>query len=276
MGYPRDQRSHPQQNPPQAPPQAPPPLPEPAWDPDAPVPFWRRPIVLAGAGLGLVVALFAGLWAAANSEGTLARPTPSPIPTPSSIVPSGPPGKYGFAGTRATDKTPLKLSELFGSKKITKGTRSYVLTTRRSDKVCKNAISGTKIEKALKAGGCTQLLRASYKDAKGTIIGTVGVANLKTEALAKKVTSAGAGKERKDFLKPLPGKDAATKLLGDGDAYAGGWVHGHYAVLLWFQFKDGHLPSKAELKRLYLAALDITDKTVFPALDTRSLTGGHG
>jgi hypothetical protein len=222
----------------------------------------------------LVAALFVGLWTAANGDVTTAPPPPTP--TPSAVVPSAPAGRYGFAGSRATDKTPLKLSELFGRKKITKGTHSYVLTTRRADKTCKNAIVGTKIEKALKAGGCTQLLRASYKDTKGTIIGTIGVANLKTTKAAKKAASAGAGKERKDFLKPLPGKDDVTKFLGSGDAYAGGWVHGHYAVLLWFQFKDGHLPSKAELKKLYLAAVDITDKTVFPALDTRTLTGGHG
>ncbi|WP_157530037.1 hypothetical protein [Microtetraspora niveoalba] len=144
------------------------------------------------------------------------------------------------------------------------------------EKKCADGVSGTKITKALKAGGCTQLIRASYKDSKDKIIGTIGVANLKTTTAAKKVASAGGGKERQDYLKPLPGTDDITKFLGTGDAYAGGWIHGHYTVLLWFQFKDGHNPSKTELKRLYQAALDITEKTVFPALDTRSLTGGHG
>ena len=47
-------------------------------------------------------------------------------------------------------------------------------------------------------------------------------------------------------------------------------------MLLWFQFKDGHKPSAAETKRLNRAASDIADKTVFPALDTRPLTGAPG
>ncbi|GLW96291.1 hypothetical protein [Microtetraspora sp. NBRC 16547] len=246
---------------------------QPPWDPYGPVPLWRHPIVLGLAGLALIGALFAGLWVAASREKpvrAVSTPTPTPVTTP------GPGGKYGYAGSRTTDKTPLTATELFGQKKVTNGTRSYLRTKVNKEKTCNDGVSGEKITKALKAGGCTQLIRASYKDSKGTIIGTIGVANLKTTTAATKVASAGGGKERQDFLKPLPGTDDVSKLLGTGDAYAGGWVHGHYTVLLWFQFKDGHNPNKTELKQLYRAAMDITEKTVFPALDTRSLTGGHG
>lgn len=186
----------------------------------------------------------------------------------------GTPGKFGYTASRTTDKTPLSLRELFAKGKFVKNKRSYVRTAYRKEKKCADGVTGDKITKALKAGACTQLLRASFADSKGVVIGTVGVANLKTSATAKKVASAGGGGERKDYLKPLPGKDEATKHLGTGEAYAGGWTHGHYAVLLWFQFKDGHKPAKNELKRLYQAAVDVTDATVFPALDTRSLNGG--
>ena len=145
----------------------------------------------------------------------------------------------------------------------------------RRDKVCKNAVEGEKIQKALKAARCNQIIRASFEDSTGKIIGTVGVANLSTSTGAKRVASAGAAKERKDYIKPLQGK-GATKFLGSGEALAGAWTHGHYAVLLWFQFKDGHKPTDADVKRLSRAASDITDKTVFPALDTRALTGRAG
>ncbi|WP_433353059.1 hypothetical protein ACQP25_07290 [Microtetraspora malaysiensis] len=247
---------------------------EPPWDPYGPVPFWRRPLVLALAGLALIGALFSGLWVAASrEEPPRAAPKPSPTPPPVSPAPGG---KYGYAGSRTTDKTPLTATELFGQKKVTAGSRSYLRTKVNKEKKCADGVSGEKITKALKAGGCTQLIRASYKDSKGKIIGSIGVANVKTTTAAKKVASAGGGKERQDFLKPLPGTDDVSKFLGEGDAYAGGWIHGHYTILLWFQFKDGHNPSKTELKQLYQAALDITEKTVFPALDTRSLTGGHG
>ncbi|WP_067130005.1 hypothetical protein [Microtetraspora malaysiensis] len=247
---------------------------EPPWDPYGPVPFWRRPLVLVLAGLALIGALFAGLWVAASREEP-PRAAPKPSPTPPPISPA-PGGKYGYAGSRTTDKTPLTATELFGQKKVTAGSRSYLRTKVNKEKKCADGVSGEKITKALKDGGCTQLIRASYKDTKGKIIGSIGVANVKTTTAAKKVASAGGGKERQDFLKPLPGTDDISKFLGTGDAYAGGWIHGHYTILLWFQFKDGHNPSKTELKRLYQAALDITEKTVFPALDTRSLTGGHG
>ncbi|MEW9528970.1 hypothetical protein [Microbispora sp. NPDC049125] len=253
---------------------APPPA-EPPWDPYAPAPLWRRPIVLGAALLALIGALFLGLWVAARNE-PAPVPTPTALPKASPIAPQAPEGKYGYAASRATDKVPLTVRELFGKKTVVNDKRSYARTVFRTEKKCSDGISGTNIGKALKTGGCTQLIRASFKDAKGTIIGTVGVANLKTSAAAKKVASAGGGGERKDFLKPLPGKDDATKQLGSGEAYAGGWTHGHYAVLLWFQFKDGHKPTKNELKRLYQAAVDVTDTTVFPALDVRSLTGGHG
>ncbi|GAA4568488.1 hypothetical protein GCM10023193_50080 [Planotetraspora kaengkrachanensis] len=257
---------------PSAPPPGPPPPPEPKWDPDAPVPLWRRPIVFGIALVALIAALFAGLWVAAKNDKPPVRK--QAVPTPTIVVPSGPGGKFGYAESRATDKSALTVKELFGKKKITQNKHSYQMTVWRTEKKCADGISGTKITKALKSGSCTQMIRASFRDAKGSIIGTVGVANLKTAGGAKKVASAGGGGERTDYLKPLPGKDSVTKNLGAGEAYAGGWTHGHYTVLLWFQFKDGHKPSKTGLKQLYQAAVDITDATVFPALETRSLTGG--
>ncbi|XVQ87182.1 hypothetical protein ACQP2K_07125 [Microbispora siamensis] len=250
-----------------------PPPPEPVWDPDAKGPLWRRPWVLGLALLAMIGVLFAGLWYAARTDKPpVAAPPPTTRPAP--LVPEGPLGKFGYTASRATDKSPLSLRELFAKGKFVKNKRSYVRTVSRKEKKCADGVTGDKITKALKAGGCTQLLRASFADAKGTVIGTVGVANLRTSAAAKKVASAGGGGERKDYLKPLPGKDEATKHLGTGEAYAGGWTHGHYAVLLWFQFKDGHKPAKNELKRLYQTAVDVTDSTVFPALDARSLNGG--
>lgn len=241
--------------------------------PDEQIPFWRRPLLLGGVAVVLVIALLGYLW---SSSGDDAKPAGLASPEPTSTLPQVPGGKYGFAAERATDSKPLTTGELFGSKKFKSHGRSYVMTVRRYDKSCKDAVTGTTLAKSLKAGSCNQLVRASFRDAKGTIIGTVGVANLKTSKAAKKVADAGAAKERKDYLKPLAGKDEHTKSLGTGEAYAGGWVHGHYAVLLWFQFKDGHEPKKSELKKLYQAAVDITDATVFEALTTRSLTGAAG
>ncbi|GAA1009253.1 hypothetical protein Aple_095030 [Acrocarpospora pleiomorpha] len=232
--------------------------------------LWRPPVIIAAIAIGLVLVVAVTFWVSASGE-----KAPEAIATPKATpsLPQGPGGQYGYAAARKTDPKPLTAKELFGKAKIAEEGRSYRRTTHKYDKVCKGAISGAKLEKALKDAGCNQLIRASFRDAQGKVIGTVGVANLKTSAGAKKVANAGAGAERKDFLKPLPGKDEISKFLGQGEAYAGGWYHGHYAVLLWFQFKDGHKPKKSELKRLTQAAVDITNQTVFAALDTRSING---
>ncbi|WP_157518723.1 hypothetical protein [Herbidospora mongoliensis] len=221
----------------------------------------------------VVVTTLIGLLAGCSDGAPPPAATTTAAPKPS--LPVAPGGEFGYASARATDPDPLTQNEIFGRSRFTSNGRKYKMTVRKMDKVCKDAVTGDKLTKALKAAGCTQLARASFHDAKGEVIGTVGVANLKTSKGAKGVAGAGAGKERKDYLKPLAGDDAHTKELGDGEAYAGGWTHGHYAILLWFQFKDGHEPKKAELKRLYQAAVDITDAIVFPPLDSRSVRGSR-
>jgi hypothetical protein len=96
------------------------------------------------------------------------------------------------------------------------------------------------------------------------------VANLKSSSTAKKVAKSG---DTSNYVKPLTGKDSVTKFLGSGSGGAKIWTHGHYAVLVWFQNKDGSKPDKTESKRLTQAIGDLTDATVFKALDNRSVTG---
>jgi hypothetical protein len=235
--------------------------------------------VVAGAisaGAVVIIGMTGGaLYLASQDDAPAAATAATPSPT-ITVDATRPSGKFGYAGSRSTDPERLTRSELFGHRRITVGKRRYTRTAWRQDTKCENGVKGTKITAAVKKARCNQIVRASYQDAKGEIIATLGVANLKTTSGAKKVTSAGAGSERKDYIKALPGKSGATKQLGDGEALAGAWTHGHYSVLAWCQFKDGHKPTTAERKRLNQAATDILDSTVYPALDTRSLTGGHG
>ncbi|MDH2423825.1 hypothetical protein [Sphaerisporangium sp. TRM90804] len=238
----------------------------------------RGPVILAGGVAALLVAVGAGIVWMSNADEPVSTATPSTT-RPTGPVPmvGAPEGKHGFAASRKTDPQPLTLDEVFGRKKLSANGRSYTMTVRRADKKCKDAVQGAAIQKALESGACTQLLRASFRDVPGNLIGTVGVANLKTSAAAAKAAKVGNGGELEDYVKPLQGKDAVTKFLGSGDdSYAIAWSQGHYLVLLWFQYKDGHKPNKAELKRLNRAAVDITEVSVFSALDTRALTGARG
>ncbi|MEU4829858.1 hypothetical protein [Streptosporangium sp. NPDC023615] len=244
------------------------------WSPYDEGPRSRYPIFIAAGAFALLVAGGVGLAMLARSDPTTAPGTA----TPAADTPAAPParvadGKFGYASSRATDPHPLGLNELFKSKKVRAGDQTYLMTTRRLDKKCGQAVVGAKLQKALTAAKCTQLLRASFRDSSGKIIGTVGVANLKTSAGASKVIAVKTGKKQEEYLKALPGKDKVTKFLGTGEASVGYWTHGHYAVLVWFQYKDGHLPKKTEAKKLSQTAIAVMDATVTPALDSRSLTG---
>ncbi|MBB6350426.1 hypothetical protein ACWGH8_41000 [Nonomuraea muscovyensis] len=242
------------------------------WSPYAEGPRSRGPLyaVLGGvAVLGLLVAALVVMFKSGDDATTAAQTTRRT----SAPLPSGPAGKYAYAGSRKTDPEPLTVKELFPGKKVTVSGRSYQLTITSKLKKCADGAMGAKMQKALKDGKCTQLIRASFRDKAGKVIGTVGVANLSTSKAATKVTSVGSDA---NYVKPLPGKDEVTKLVGSGSGGANVWMHGHYAVMIWFQNKDGSKPDKKSQKAIMRAVDDITKATVFKALDARSLTGHPG
>ncbi|MDA0634469.1 hypothetical protein OUY22_13675 [Nonomuraea sp. MCN248] len=240
------------------------------WSPYDEGPRSRGPLWASLAGLGVLALLGGGLAVMFNADDPAA--VSSTAQRTSAPLPSAPPGEFGYAGSRSTDPDPLTLKELFGSKKITASGRSYEMTVTSKDKKCGDGVLGEKITKALTSAKCTQMMRASFRDKKGEIIGTVGVANLSTTKNAARVAKSG---DKSNYVKPLAGKDEVTKFLGSGSGGAKVWTHGHYAVLVWFQNKDGSEPDKNASKRLFQAADDVTKATVFKALDVRTLTGAR-
>jgi hypothetical protein len=230
----------------------------------------RAPLWFAIGGvalLGLLVGGIAMMWNAGKPSTAEAE---APLRT-SAPLPSPPPGKYGFAAERTTDPDPISVKEIFGSKKkITVAGRGYEMTITSKDKKCTDGALGDKLQKALKSGKCTQFVRASFRDKAGTVIGTVGVANLKSSSTASKVAKSG---DKSNYVKPLAGKDSVTKLLGSGSGGAKIWTHGHFAILVWFQNKDGGQADGKESKRISQAITDVTGATVFQALDNRTMTG---
>ncbi|WP_157252510.1 hypothetical protein [Nonomuraea typhae] len=240
------------------------------WSPYDEGPRSRGPLLFVVGGLAVLGLLVGGLVVMWNAGG------PSPVSTStrtSAPLPSAPPGKFGYAGERKTDPKPMTVKEIFGEKKFTVSGRSYEMTITKSDKKCGDAANGDKLAKALKSGKCTQVIRATFRDKSGKIIGTVGVANLDTTPSAEKVASAGAKGKRSVYVKALPGKDSVTKYVGSGSGAADIWTHGHYAIMVWFQNKDGSKADKKAAKKLAEAADDVTKATVFKALDGRSVNG---
>ncbi|SEG99682.1 hypothetical protein SAMN05444920_113278 [Nonomuraea solani] len=217
--------------------------------------------------LGLLGGGLALMW---NADPPVTAETETPRQT-SAPLPSVPPGKFGFATNRSTDPEPITVKEVFGKKKkFTVSGRSYEMTITSKDKKCNDGALGDTLQKALKSAKCNQFLRASFRDKAGKVIGTVGVANLSTGKNASKVAKAG---NTKNYVKPLAGKDTVTKFLGSGSGGARVSTYGHFAILVWFQNKDGTKPDSKGSKRIAEAINDITKATVFTALDNRSLTG---
>ncbi|MEV0631808.1 hypothetical protein [Nonomuraea wenchangensis] len=240
------------------------------WSPYDEGPRSRAPLWAAIGGVLLLGALGGGIALMWNAGGPTSAETAEPQRT-SAPLPSVPPGKYGYAENRSTDPDPISVKEVFGkNRKFTAAGRGYEMTITSKDKKCTDGALGDKLQKALKAAKCTQLVRASFRDKAGTVIGTVGLANLSTGKNAGKVAKVS---DEHNYVKPLTGKDSVTKFLGSGSGGARIWTHGHYAILVWFQNKDGTKPDSKGQKRISQAIDDITKTTVFKALDNRTLTG---
>ncbi|MEU0568386.1 hypothetical protein ABZ297_23790 [Nonomuraea sp. NPDC005983] len=239
------------------------------WSPYAEGKRSRGPLWFAIGGVAVLGLLGAGLWVMWNADGPQSAETEASRPS-SAPLPTTPPGKYGFAENRSTDPEPLTVKELFPTKKLAFEGRSYEMTVTGKAKKCADVVIGDKLQKALKKAKCTQLVRASFRDKGGKVIGTVGVANLSTATNAGKVAAIG---DQKNYVKPLAGKDSVTKLVGTGSGGTKVWTHGHYAVMVWVQTKDGTKPDKKGTKRLFEAVDDFTKASVFKALDSRTLTG---
>ncbi|TMR08644.1 hypothetical protein ETD86_46945 [Nonomuraea turkmeniaca] len=240
------------------------------WSPYDEGPRSRAPLWFAIGGVVVLGLLGGGLAVMWNAGGPSTAETAEPRRTSAPLV-SVPPGKYGFAESRSMDPEAITVKEIFGSKKtFTVSGRAYEMTITSKDKKCTDGALGDKLQKALKDGKCNQLVRASFRDKSGKVIGTVGVANLTTGKTAGKVAKSG---DDKNYVKPLTGKDSVTKFLGSGSGGTKIWTHGHYAIMVWFQNKDGTKPDKKGSKRLFQAIDDITGATVFKALDNRSVTG---
>jgi hypothetical protein len=189
-------------------------------------------IVLIGGGVGISSMLKDDDAKPAKAAPSQAAPAPEqPTPTPTEPVLT--PVKLK---TRTTDPKPLTLKEVFGKAKFTAGDHKYVRTAVSAQKSCTGVVGGASLEKALKKGDCTQALRATYALSSGSLIGTVGVFNLKSETAAKAAVKAAGGKDA--FLQALPGK-GVSKTNGKGEAFGTSQARGHYVIMTWVQRPDG-------------------------------------
>ncbi|SNS18924.1 hypothetical protein [Actinomadura mexicana] len=214
--------------------------PGPSDAPERPERRRNLPLIIGGAAVAGILLIGGGVGLSSMLKGD-SEPEPKPTQaasrqpqaTPSPTQPVLAPVKLQ---SRTTDPAPLTLKEVFGKATFKSGGHKYVRTAATGKKSCTGVVGGTTLAAALKKGRCTQSLRATYALSNGSLIGTVGVFNLQTEAAAKKAVKAAAAKDA--FLVALPGK-GVSKNNGKGEALGTSQARGHYVIMTWVQRPDG-------------------------------------
>jgi hypothetical protein len=179
-------------------------------------------------------------------------------------------GKWQHIGSRAQDPQSLTLQQLFPPQFELNGS-SYLRTAATISKNCTLAVFGSDLQAALQAGHCTQILRASYISGNGTMMGTVGVANLTSSSAAQK---AGQVTGPKEIIAPLAAQKGPTSKLGNGTGVVQAEIKGHYLILMWAEFTGLKPPSTpAQRQQLEQFAANLVTGSANINLSTRMLTG---
>ena len=142
---------------------------------------------------------------------------------------------------------------------------------RASGANCAKMVLGGKLQAALRKGGCTQVMRASYLSTGQKIMATIGVlnlANVTDSERAGQVTGATA------FIKQLPGAKGPTRNLMKGTGLEEAEIKGHYLILTWAEFTSLKAP-KGPKQRAQLDAFSRTlvGSTANVSLTSRELLG---
>ncbi|MGH3249705.1 MAG: hypothetical protein ACRDOI_26365, partial [Trebonia sp.] len=181
-------------------------------------------------------------------------------------------GTYCHIESATDDPKPLTTAELFPPAVSDQADKtSYSLVSTKVDKTCGNAVIGSALITALKAGTCTQVLRASYVSGNSKIMGTIGVINLATTNGAH---HAGKVVGQNDFVAPLTSAKGVASKLGNGTGVVEAEFKGHYLILTWSEFVDGTKPStKAQDNQLEQFSSDLVGETANIDLSQRMVTG---
>ena len=248
-------------------------------------PGGKRPRTLAlalGAVFVVVVAAAAAYFLVLKPNSTTSDPNaggrlPSAGASPSDQACVQQLGTYCHIQLRTYDPAALTLAELYppvvdnvanGSGHITS---SFTLETDKLNTSCSGAVIGQSLITALKAGQCTQVLRASYLSGDGKIMGTIGVVNLATTNQAH---YAGKVVGQNDFIAPLATSKGVASKLGQGTGVVEAQYKGHYLILTWSEFVNGTTPSTmAEDNQLEQFSSELVAGTANINLSERMVNG---
>lgn len=244
----------------------------------------RRRIVVSSLAVVCLIAAAATVYTLIlkpkNSASTAASPN-APLPTAGASTAAAPIaacqkklGTYCHIELRTDDPSPLTVGEVFPPIFLNeKDHQSFQRVAIRTDtkNYCASAVFGSQLVSELKKGDCTQFLRATYVagTGKNQIVGTIGVANLKTTNDAH---YAGRVVGTNDFIAPVTTSSGPAKHVGQGNGLSQSKFKGHYLILVWSQFANsgsGSSPTTAQRNDLSQFESDLVADTVNIALSQR-------
>jgi hypothetical protein len=232
----------------------------------------RRRVVVAGVCLPAIAVIAAMAYvhhpagsAAGSSPGSHAAQAAASVSHPSPSL-----GPWQHIGTRAADRAPLTLSQLFPAQ-FTVGTASYTRTAQLGSTDCSRAVFGTRLQAAVRKYGCSQVMRASYLASAQKLMGTIGVLNLGNSAGASRV---GRVTGSSQFVGQLTAASGPTHSLTKGTGLEEAEVKGHYLILTWVEFTTLRAPRTApERAQLRAFSADLISRTANVSLTSRMVTG---
>jgi hypothetical protein len=189
--------------------------------------------------------------------------SPAPAPTPTL-------GPWQHISSQAVDSQPLSAHELYPAR-FAEGGSAGTRTVERTTTKCTSAVIGSTLQAAVRKGGCTQVVRASYLSSDRKVMATIGVLNLSDVAAA---TKAGKASGAAQFIRQLPGPHGPTRNLAKGTGIEVAEIKGHYLILIWTEFANLGAPKgKKQRRELTGFSADLFAGTANVSLTSRMVTG---
>ena len=197
----------------------------------------------------------------AGSAAEASSPAVAPTPTL---------GPWQHITSQAVDVQPLSAHELYPAR-FTEGGSTGTRTVVRTNTKCTNAVIGSALQAAVRKGGCTQVVRASYLSSNRKVMATIGVLNLSDVAAAEK---AGKASGAAQFIRQLPGPHGPTRNLSKGTGIEVAEIKGHYLILIWTEFANLGAPKgKKQRRELTGFSANLFAGTANVSLTSRMVTG---
>lgn len=240
----------------------------------------KRRLALVGGGAAAIIAAGVALFAIGGTGGSgsdagrtgdakaaespaaaQSTPPPSPAASPSATptASAAPPSRIDH---ERTDREPLAFQDVFPTKTIRLGGRTYTRDRWSLNRDASYAARGSML-RALERERCRKIIRATFIDRSSSLAVTSGIAVMPTKEAALRVSRAG-DPSRYEWFRGMGGKRAPD--LDRAGGYAAATVRGRYVAYAYVQWADGR-PARPGDPVIKQAAKRFLDYDLRPIVD---------